>query len=166
MFHRDPIEFLRDLARALFLMEECLVSYAKLAEEGRIDSDMPGSVLSYYDPSLRRPEQLCSAERLEELRRNWLRAYETIEAIAPKYVSGSAVNFGMLKLCCHGTLFKRSIEEAQPSEVCEVLERSAVATLEEIAGGWLIDHRDYDEECFTSVYDELAQAVVDGCFLK
>lgn len=166
VFHPVPREFLRDLVRGLFLMHSHLVGFATLAKTGLLGRNSPAVDLWYGDPSFAEPENLCDSREMGRLRDECLQACDTLGSYDASYLLAQVVQLPLLNLCRQPALLADAICHAPPQRICDVIQMSDVAILEEIAGGYLVEHIDLEGDRFTTVYHDLARAVLEGAFAR
>ncbi|HEY4310870.1 MAG TPA: hypothetical protein VGN12_15575 [Pirellulales bacterium] len=166
VFHRDPIDFLRDLARELFLLEASLENWEQVALGGRLGKDIPRVRLPYHSDSLHRPETLLTDSRLKLLSENCARATRTLQDCQAAVISRRQTNNPhLLDLAATSGALRQSIESATPQQVCEALAECEWASMTQLGHGFFVKHDGWDWN-FPTVYDYLATQVLEKRFVS
>jgi hypothetical protein len=139
VFHQDPREFLRDLLRALFLLEDSLRRWVETPEgevaEVRVD---------YMDDAMREPERLVSETRLQELQS---RCIEWIKTLLSRNLNDVLVSrearLERLAWCLHAPRTAAAIRSRSAAEITEILLTSELPALRQAGSGWLVMDRDH-----------------------
>jgi hypothetical protein len=165
IFHRNPVEFLRDVGRELFLMESNLEEWDSIVLAGRLESDLPRGRLVYHADALQNVEELLTADRLAGLYARCSRILETLDKTDSGRFGGKRCAVpAILDLAQSGSLLRQSIERAQPKDVCDVLSGCENVTLTDTGYGYLLKHLQ-DPQVSQSVYEHLALAIQGKRFL-
>jgi hypothetical protein len=166
IYHREVVEFVRDLARALFLMEDRLKSSVErpIIEAG---NRAPPPPMCYFDDYLRVPNRLSDVTRLLQLRDNCRRFLERsrLEGLGGCRTPACAIE--LLALCREDGLLARLLNNPSPSRILEVLLATRKATVTTVAGGCLVKHRRVvGDDCQgmfdDTIYSDLLRAALGG----
>jgi hypothetical protein len=159
VFHQDPREFLRDLLRSLFLLEDWLRYSAETPEE-----EVHEVRVDYMDDAMREPERLVSETMFQDLQARCVEWIRILLSRRPDYFAGSArAALERLGWCPYGPWVGSAIQVRSADEVIEVLTTTELPAFRQVGSGWLVTDRDHPI-LLDNFFDRLAAAVSVGAF--
>jgi len=155
VYHRDPRDYVRDLARALFLMEGFLVTFAV----PKPWTFYPSRTVSYFE--LGRPERLCDDQRLRVLHERCTRAAQVLRESDPAMLQVPVVHLPLVKLTERATLLCDAIETSTLDGIIETLMSLDNIEVDLIRSGCIVNHVDYGNGSLREAYEGLMRLVLE-----
>jgi hypothetical protein len=156
VYHKHVKEFVRDLARALFLMEDYLAVFS-VPEPWRF---YPSRQWSYFQRELAAPENICTVSRLGQLFDRCTKAVEYLRTNTPQLLDVNVVHLPLLELCKAADALRTAITCATEELIVEAFMDAHSTYIEDIHDGWLLNHSDYGNGTLRGAYETLMQRIL------